>query len=70
MKASKRVRLADAPDVLTVEQYAAVMQMGRRQAYEAVRRGDVYAVRIGRSWRIPKAALIRQLQGDEPASAA
>ncbi|MDQ3342189.1 MAG: helix-turn-helix domain-containing protein [Actinomycetota bacterium] len=53
--------LDDAPDVLTVEQVAAVLSIGRNQAYEAVRRGDIYAVRLGRSLRVPKAAVLRLL---------
>lgn len=59
--------LDTAPDVLTVEQTAAVLRIGRNQAYDAIRRGQLFAVRIGRSWRIPKAALIRLLEDSEAA---
>ena len=50
-------------EVLTVEQLANLLQIGLRQAYELVRRGDVYGVRIGRSLRVPKSAVERYLAG-------
>lgn len=59
--------LDTAPDVLTVEQTAALLCIGRNQAYDAIRRGQLYAVRIGRSWRVPKAALVRFLDDGESA---
>lgn len=59
--------LDTAPDVLTVEQTAAVLRIGRNQAYDAIRRGQLFAVRIGRSWRVPKAALVRFLEDSEAA---
>lgn len=57
--------LDSAPDVMTVEQTAAVLGIGRNQAYDAIRRGQLFAVRIGRSWRVPKAALLSFLAGKE-----
>jgi excisionase family DNA binding protein len=50
--------LADAPDVLTVQEAARLARVGRNAMYEAVQRGDVWSARIGRSIRIPKAALV------------
>lgn len=52
---------ADAPDVLTIPEAAALARIGRNAMYQAVERGDIYAARIGRSLRIPKAALARFL---------
>jgi excisionase family DNA binding protein len=43
--------------VLTVEEAAALLRIGRTAAYEAARRGDLPAVRIGRSLRVPRHAL-------------
>jgi excisionase family DNA binding protein len=59
--------LDSVPDVLTVDQTAAVLGIGRNQAYDAIRRGQLFAVRIGRSWRVPKAALLSFLAGKGPA---
>jgi excisionase family DNA binding protein len=55
------VRLEDAPDVLTVPEAAHYLRIGRNAAYEAVQRGELYAVRIGGSLRVPKAAVLRML---------
>jgi excisionase family DNA binding protein len=49
--------LAQRPDVLTVEEAGEVLRIGRGAAYEAVRRGTLPAVRIGRSLRVPRQAL-------------
>ena len=60
-------RLEDAPDVLTVPEAGAVLRIGRNAAYDAVRNGELYAVRVGRSLRVPKAAVLRMLD-PEPAT--
>jgi excisionase family DNA binding protein len=52
------------PDVLTVEQAAGLYRLGRKAVYEAIARGEVPGViRLGRSIRISKAAVARQLAG-------
>ncbi len=58
--------LADAPDVLTVGEAAAIARVGRNAMYLAVQRGDVFSARIGKSIRIPKAELKRFLDGGTP----
>lgn len=55
------MRIEDAPDVLTVEEAGELLRIGRTAAYEACRRGDLPAVRIGRSLRVPRHALERLL---------
>ena len=50
--------LATLPEVLTIREAAAILRIGRNQLYQAVGRGEVGAVRIGRSIRIPKQALL------------
>lgn len=56
--------LDEVPDVLTVEDAAEVLRIGRNAAYELVRTGDLFAVRTGgRSLRVPKAALVAYLGG-------
>jgi excisionase family DNA binding protein len=44
--------------VLTAREAAAILRIGRNQLYQAVARGQLDAVRIGRSIRIPKQALL------------
>jgi excisionase family DNA binding protein len=42
-----------APEVLTAREAAAILRVGRNQLYQAVARGQLGAIRIGRSIRIP-----------------
>ena len=49
------------PLTLTVEETAKALHIGRNQAYEAVHRGEIPAVRIGSRWLVPVAALKRML---------
>jgi excisionase family DNA binding protein len=53
--------LTDQPAVLTVEEAAKVLRVGRTAAYEAARRGEIPVVRVGRSLRVPRHALERML---------
>jgi excisionase family DNA binding protein len=55
---SSTTTLATLPEVLTVREAAAILRIGRNQLYQAVTRGQLGAVRIGRSIRIPKQALL------------
>jgi excisionase family DNA binding protein len=47
--------------VLTVEQAAHVLKIGKNTAYDLVRSGQIRSVRIGRQIRIPKSALMEFL---------
>ena len=50
--------LARLPVMLTVKEVAAILRVGRNQLYQAIARGELRAVRIGRTIRIPKTALL------------
>ena len=50
-------RLEDLGDVLTVEQLAGVLHCGKRQAYELLRRGEIFSRRVGHGIRIPRSAV-------------
>jgi excisionase family DNA binding protein len=52
------VALASLPEVLTVREAASILRVGRNQLYQAIGRGQLRSVRIGRSIRIPKQALL------------
>ncbi|MGE3359207.1 MAG: helix-turn-helix domain-containing protein [Acidimicrobiia bacterium] len=68
----------ELPEVLTVEEAAEVLRIGRTLAYELARRFELSAgaaglpvLRIGRVLRVPKSALARILAGElqlEPAA--
>lgn len=50
--------------VLSVEEAARALGLGRNSAYQAVRRGEIPVIRIGRRLVVPKAALERLLAGE------
>ena len=56
-------------ETLTVEQAAKVLGIGRGTAYEAVRAGELPAIRIGKRLVVPRQALDRLLAGKGPAMA-
>ena len=51
--------------VVTPDEYAATLRMGRRQVYEALRAGEIPAIRSGRNYKITGSHL-RQVLGIEP----
>jgi excisionase family DNA binding protein len=58
--------MATLPEVLTAREAAAILRVGRNQLYQAIARGQLRAVRIGRSLRIPKQALLDLLGSGSP----
>ena len=50
-------------DVLTVDEAARLLRIGRNQVYEAIGRGELPHRRIGRSIRLSRAVLLRWLEG-------
>ena len=57
------MQLSDLPLMLTVDEAADVLRIGRNLMYEAVAAGTVASVRIGRTIRIPRQALAALLEG-------
>ena len=67
--------LEEAPEVLTVEEAARVLRIGRGAAYELARqwretggREGLPVVSLGRTLRVPRAALRRLLEEQFPAA--
>lgn len=52
-----------APDVLTVEEVAEILRVGRNHAYELVRTGVIASVKLGRRIIVPKASVVALLLG-------
>jgi hypothetical protein len=68
-----RVKVEDLPPVLTVEEAADVLRIGRASAYLLARRFEATGgreglpvVRFGRSLRVPLTALLRILESVQP----
>ena len=52
------------PLTLTVEDAAKALGISRTLAYEAIRRGEIPSVTIGRRILVPRSALVRLLSAD------
>lgn len=48
---------------ISVPEAGKILGVGRQAAYEAVHRGEIPAIRIGRLLRVPRAAFERMLEG-------
>jgi hypothetical protein len=66
------VFLDELPVVLTVEEAAAVLRIGRTAAYEQAHRYEATGgalglpvIRVGRCLRVPRSGLIRLIEADE-----
>ena len=51
----------DLPLTMRVEDLMPVLRIGRNAAYERVRSGNIRSIRVGRSIRIPREAVIDYL---------
>lgn len=49
------------PPSLTVERAGELLGIGRRQTYEAIHRGDIPAIRVGRRLIVPTSRLLELL---------
>ena len=56
--------LNDFPDVMDIQQMSAALRVCDKTCYRLLRDGSVSSLRIGRSYRIPKANLLAYLQAD------
>ena len=55
-------KFVDLPDVLSVDEAATFLRLGRSSVYEATRTNVIPSVRIGRRILIPKAGLKRVVE--------
>jgi excisionase family DNA binding protein len=49
----------EGPTVLTVDEVAEILRIGRISAYQAVERGEIPSVRVGRRILVPRVAFER-----------
>ena len=66
MTAQRKERIfADYPDVVTFSQMCAMLgNIGKRTAYELLKSGEIRYIKIGKSFKIPKASIIAYLVGE------
>lgn len=53
---------SDYPDVVTVEQMAQMLGIGRKTAYRIVKSGVIPCLMVGRIYRIPKHNILKYLK--------
>jgi excisionase family DNA binding protein len=58
------VKVEELPLLLTVDEAAEVLRIGRNGAYAAVANGSLPSVRIGRTIRVPRDALALLIGAD------
>jgi len=51
-------------DVLTVDEAARFLRIGRNQLYDAIGRNEVPHLRVGRTIRLHRSALVRMMSAD------
>lgn len=61
----EQLAVKDLPEAATVPEAGRVLRIGRGSAYEAVKRGDIRAVRIGRRLIVPRAEIERLLSASD-----
>lgn len=58
----KNTMFSDYPDVVSVEQLAAMLSISTKTAYKLVREQKIKSISIGRTYRIPKVFIFEYLQ--------
>ncbi len=56
-----RLMFADYPDVVGVAELQTMLGVGRKLAYRLIGEGEIQALHVGRTYRIPKANVIAYL---------
>ena len=64
---SRERMFREYPDVLTPQQVQEMLGVGQRMAYQLLREGKIQNIRMGRLYRIPKAAVIDYLYSGKAA---
>ncbi len=60
--------MSTAPDVLTVEQVAELLGLGRNTVYDAAARNEIPHRRVGRRLLFSRSAVLEWLSGKQPAN--
>ena len=62
----KYMRFEQMPMVLSVDDIADTVAIGKNKAYNLVNSGQSKALKLGNHYRIPREAFIAFVRGDEP----
>ena len=56
-----RLMLKEYPDVMSIEQVCSILKISKKTGYALLREGKITSLKVGRSYRIPKAYLLKYL---------
>jgi len=62
MKIEETKIFEDYPDILNVNQLCQALDCGKNTAYNLINQGNIKALKIGNTWKIPKAYLIQYIK--------
>lgn len=60
------VMLQGYPDVLNIEQVCEILKISAKTGYRLLKDGTIQSLKVGRSYRIPKAHLVAYFMQYEP----
>ncbi|HOG01838.1 MAG TPA: helix-turn-helix domain-containing protein [Oscillospiraceae bacterium] len=61
-KDAYNLMLKEYPDVLDINQMSAALGVSTKTGYQLLRNGEITCLKVGRSYRIPKAHLLTYLK--------
>ncbi len=64
LKELYRIMFPDYPDIVTVRQLQEMLGISRHLVYNLINGGEVQAVKIGNSFKIPKVSVINYVTDD------
>ena len=65
LKELYKMMFPDYPDIVTVKQLREMLGISRQLAYKLINCGEIQAVKIGTSLKIPKISVINYVLGEE-----
>ena len=57
-----RIMLRDYPDVLDIQQMSEILGVSTKTGYKLLQTGKIVALKVGRTYRIPKAHILTYLK--------
>ena len=57
-RGTHRIMLQERPDVLTIEYLCEILKINTKTGYRLLKDGKIQSLKVGRSYRIPKAHLV------------
>ena len=57
-----RIMLRDYPDVMDIQQMSTILGVSTKTGYKLLKNGKIVALKVGRTYRIPKAHILTYLK--------